>query len=505
MNVRLGLVLAVAALFSGAGCAAGGGGSGPSGPSGPALPGGEVLEEGITPRDNTHTRAADLYLTQAQSATEDAEAEEKWAQALQAAQEGIAADSMNPKSYFQAGIANVGLNNYQAADEMFDKAEELHPRYMLQTQPWREQAWVAAYNEAINPMQQGNLEEAAEYFEAATQVYDGRPEAHLQLGTVYSRLNRMDDAVQAYEEAMGILETTKEAQMADTAAAPVWEEHWQIATTGLGQALTFAERYEDAADHYGHLLEEDPDNITLMGSLAGALSELARVKIDSVETAVTDSVRAAELADSVAAPYADSAKALYDRILNQPGLTEADYFNAGVGLYQSENYDAAADAFRQAAEMNPFNRDAVLNLTQTLSISESFEELIPAARRLLEIDPRNALGWIYLTRALSETGQTEEANQVFQEYQSFGYEVEQLNLQPDPSGGATITGVVKNTGLEPGTPVSLRFHFGGPDGEEVGTVDIQVQVPEVEQSEVFRGFFESPEQVTGYTYEVLNP
>ena len=74
MKVRLGLVLATSALFIGTGCSTGGGG-GTSAPSGPSLPGGQVLDEGTPPRDNSHTRSADLYLTQAQSTTDEAEAQ----------------------------------------------------------------------------------------------------------------------------------------------------------------------------------------------------------------------------------------------------------------------------------------------------------------------------------------------------------------------------------------------------------------------------------------------
>ena len=69
----------------------------------------------------------------------------------------------------------------------------------------------------------------------------------------------------------------------------------------------------------------------------------------------------------------------------------------------------------------------------------------------------------------------------------------------------TITGSLKNTALEPGTTVSLRFHFGGVDATEIGTLDIQVQAGEVEQFQFFQGEFVSSEAVTGYTYEVIAP
>lgn len=477
MKVRLGLVLATFALFTGTGCAAGGGG-GTSAPSGPSLPGGQVLEEGTPPRDNSHTRSADLYLTQAQSTTDEAEARTRFEAALEAAQDGIAADSANPKSYFQAAQALVGLGQYGEAAVMFDKAEEIHPRYLLETEAWREGGWVNAYNDAIIPMNNSDLEGAAELFEQANALYDGRPEAFLQLGSIYQRLDQADDAVDAFRRAMEILEETEETQMADTATAPIWEQHWEVATIGLGQTLTYAQRYQEAADFYGELLAENPDDVSILGSLANSLSQL-------------------EMPDSV--------QALYDKLLARTDLEERELFNAGVGLYQIENYDQAAEAFRRAAEMNPFNRDARLNLAQTLSIAEKFEELIPASRDLLEVDPRNALGWIFLARALSETEQTEQANEIFVEYQEIGYEVSDLSLTPNPDGGTSISGVLKNTGLEPGTPVILRFHFGGFDGREIGTLDIQVAAPEAEMSEVFQGDFYSEEMVSGYTYEVIAP
>ncbi|MGW8265837.1 MAG: tetratricopeptide repeat protein [Longimicrobiales bacterium] len=478
MKVRLGLVLATATLITGSGCAAGGGGSAGTAPAGPSLPGGVVLEEGIRPRDNTHTRSADLALTQAQSTTDEAVIQQRFQEALEAALQGIGADPENPKSYFQAGQAYVGLGDYVGADSMLTKAEELHPRYILETEPWREMGWVDAYNDAIVPMNNGDLESAAEIFEEANALYDGRPEALLQLGSIYSQLDRTDEAVAAFRGAMEVLEGTREDQMADSANAPIWIQHWEIATTGLGQTLTYAERYQEAADLYGALLEEDPGNPTFIGALANNLSELG---------------------------MADSVQVLYDQLLADPTLGERDFFNAGVGLYQIENYEIAAQAFRRAAEMNPFNRDARLNLAQTLSIDEKFEELVPAARDLIEVDPRNALGWIFLTRALSELERTEEANEVFNEYQSIGYEIEDLSMRPNPDGGATFSGSVKNTGLEPGTPITLRFHFGGTLGTEIGTVDVQVQAPEVEQYQVFQGEFVSPEEVTGYKYEAISP
>jgi tetratricopeptide (TPR) repeat protein len=475
MKARLGLVLAVAAMISGTGCATGTSEAGVS-PAAPVTLGGQLLPEGIRPRDNTHTRSADLYLTQAQTAATDEDAERRFQQALDAAHAGIEEDPENPKSYFQAAQASVGLNDFAGADSLFAKAEELHPRYVLETEPWREQGWVNAYNEAIDPLNAGDLEGAVKLFELANRLYSNRPEAFLQLGSLYARLDKTPEGIAAFGKARELLEESRVVQLEDPELAEVWKQHWEIATTGLAQVLTFSERWEEAAKLYGEMLADDPQNVQVLGALAGVLTELEQ---------------------------ADSVRVLYEDLLSRPGLSERDLFNAGVGLYQIGDYDRAAESFREAARRNPFNRDARMNLAQTLHIAEKYEELIPAARELLEVDPLNGLAWIFLTRAYSELDQTDDANRVFLQYQEIGYEVENLRLDSEPDGGARIIGQLKNNGAQPGTPITLRFHFGGEDGREIGTVDIRVEMPEVESLQFFQGTFVSPDAVMGFSYEVV--
>ena len=117
MKARLGLVLAAATLFAGSGCASGGGGT-QSPAAAPSFPGaqGEVLAEGIRPRDNSHTRQAESMINQGMGAADEAAKTEAYQAALGAALEGITVDPENPKSYFQAGIANVNLKNFVGAD-----------------------------------------------------------------------------------------------------------------------------------------------------------------------------------------------------------------------------------------------------------------------------------------------------------------------------------------------------------------------------------------------------
>lgn len=478
MKARFGLILAFAALFSGWGCAAGGGG-GSQGPAAiPGIPGGqgEVLAEGIRPRDNSFTRAAGDLLDEAMSATDDAEKASLAQEALQQSLTGIAEDPENPKSYFQAAVANVQLKDYVGADSMFTRAETLHPRYVLEIEPWRERGWVDSYNEGIVPLNAGDLETAAEIFEGGYALYDKRHEGLLQLGSIYSRMGRYEESADAFRAARGLLEESRELALADTAQAGTWQEHWGIAQEGFAQSLQLSGQLQEAADLYGSLLEENPNDAGLLGSLASILSEM-------------------EMPDSV--------DALYNNLLNRPGLTEYDLSNAGVGLYRIEQYDRAAEAFARAAEMNPLGRDARLNLAQTHFQAENWAEVIPTGRDLLGLDPLNGIVYIYMTRAASELEDTEQANAIFNEYQALGYEIESIMLDGQASGGTVVTGSFKNNTAEPGGTVTLRFTFGNQDGREIGNIDIRVQIPAAEESVEFMGEFRSSEFVGGYRYEVV--
>ena len=476
MKVRIGLVLATAVIISASGCASGGGGSSSGAAAVPTLPGGTELPEGIRPRDNNHTRSADLYVTQAMAASDPAQQAVHYREALQAALDGMEADPENPKSHFQAGQANVGLKNFDDAAANFDRAEELHPRYRLETVPWREQGWVDAYNAAIGPMNAGDLDTAALLFNQANALYPERPEAFLQLGSLLARNNEVAGSIEAFQTAMGILEESHDAQMLDSLNAISWTEQWEIATLGLGQAFTLGERWQDAADLYGQLLAEDPGNSTLVGNLASVLSELA---------------------------MPDSVQALYDQLLSDPNLGEADFFNAGVGLYQIENWALAAEAFGRAADMNSFNRDARLNQAQTFMIAEMWEEAIVACEALREVDPLNSNGWLWEARAHSELGNDEQASAIFLEFQAIGYHVDGISLQGLGEGGARITGQLVNVSAEPGQTLTLRFVFGGVGGQELGSVEVSTQVPAVEMRAVFAGDFANADFVTGYRYEVV--
>ena len=67
-----------------------------------------------------------------------------------------------------------------------------------------------------------------------------------------------------------------------------------------------------------------------------------------------------------------------------------------------------------------------------------------------------------------------------------------------------MTAEFVNNSLEAGTTVTVRVHFSGEDGAEIGASDIMVSAPAQGAAEVIRADLQSTESVMGYFLEVVS-
>lgn len=428
------------------------------------------------PKDNMWTRSATLYLTQARSNPNPEEKRQRFQEALQTSREGIENEPENPQGYFQAGQALVGLGDYLAADSMFTRAEEIWPEYKEEIDQHREYAWVQAYNQAIPALNSGNQAEAIQQLERAHTIYRGRPEAMLNLGQLYAVNGENDRAIEMYQTALEILRGP-EFDAQDEATQENWRQNEEIGTFNLAQLLAQEERYEEAVAEYSGFLDRNPDNIQALTNLAVVLSNME---------------------------MADSASAIYQGLLARDDLGPRDYFTAGIGLFQAEQYDMAAEAFAKVAEIAPNSRDANYNLAQSLYLVEDYEALAEISERLVQLDPYNTNAHTFHIRGLLNTGEEEAAQEAYDHMQALPVEVYGLQLSPRSSGGGSLSGQLSNLRSEEGATVSLRLHFLGTDGEEVGMTDVDVQVPAIDTSVPFQADFESDQVLLAYWYEITN-
>ena len=491
-----GLILALAALVATA-CASGGG-------AGTAEPG----AGGNRPQDNSYTNSAGVHLMQAGLA-EGAEADAHYEAAMEDAMNAIQEQPSNPKAYLMGGQAAVGLSQWVRADSMFDRAEELYPAYREQVASERETGWVAAYNLAAEAMSSGDDERALELFRGADLLYQERPEARMALGSLYLRMGDNANAIDSYRGALEILSGEPPEGMAEEQLAQ-WQESRQVAAFNAAQLLADSGDYDEAAS-------------VLEGFLAENEGMLEPATVLRANTAL-----AGFLAQS---GEAEEAEAMYEDILSQPNLTSNDYFQVGIGFFNTGDYPRAAEAFGRSAELNPYSRDALLNLVQSLysealdlekeeetparneRLSEIYTQVIENSDRVLEFDPLNRNILTFKLRALrgqadmdpSQSGAMEQQTQeLYRLYQNQPYEVSSLTMTLQGDNSARVAGTLTNLTAEAGTPVRLRFQALNPQGQAIDTQTVTVNAPAQQSAAQFNTMLDlSSGEFAGWRYEVV--
>ena len=146
MKIRNGLVLVMAIAFGLTGCASGGGGGGGGSSTQDllSLAGGA----GASERNTDNTRAAEDRLEAAEDSESPDEARTHYEMAASAADLAIAEDPENPLAYRLAGLAALGLEDFETAGMHFDRALEMRPVYEFDFVGIREAAWIDQYQEA---------------------------------------------------------------------------------------------------------------------------------------------------------------------------------------------------------------------------------------------------------------------------------------------------------------------------------------------------------------------
>ncbi len=158
-------------------------------------PTGFVYELGTPPVGTRFSQTAALYLTQGLVE-----------RALELALLGVDAEPENPIHYLLVGLAQVRLAQYSEADAMFAEAQRIYPAYELDIEPEREAAWIELFNEGIAAYADGDVEGTIEAWEQAGMMWDLRPDASLNLATLFNGEGRWDDAIRAYQRVVTGLE-----------------------------------------------------------------------------------------------------------------------------------------------------------------------------------------------------------------------------------------------------------------------------------------------------------
>ena len=472
MKIRYGLVLTVALGLGLTGCASGGGGGGGGASLQDAMA--ELGGQGVPPSETANTNQAENLLEEAEDAATPAAAEPLYRQALTAAQAEVAADPDNPLGHRLAALASLGLGEYQEAGAYFDRAAELYPLYEFEDAQLREQTWIELYNEAMPLLNQNDYDGAVVLLDNANAIFASRPEAFITAAQLYGQLQQADPALENLERAQEIIEGVSEEEY-DAETVADWRAQGENLPMLRAQILSNAGRYEEASEVFAMILADDPGNVDVAMNLAATQMQTGN-EAAALET--------------------------YDALLNDPSLGATDFYRIGIGFYQGGVYEQAAQAFGQAVEENPMDRDGLEMWARSLQIDSAYADVPPVAERWLELDPNSRNGRLILAQAVNQNGDGQRAGAIIQEIDGLDVTVDELQMQRYGPGGARVTGTVNNQGLTPGTAVTMTFTFYDFSGAPLGTVEHSIEVGSPEVSDLFELEFESSSQVGGYGYEL---
>jgi tetratricopeptide (TPR) repeat protein len=213
-------------------------------------------------------------------------------------------------------------------------------------------------------VQTDRLPQAIEHLTAALRLAPGDAALLNDLGTLYQRANRPEDAIAAYRHAV--------ARSPDFGQA-----HFHLGTELFRQGML-----AESIESYRRAIALAPRAIDTHLNLGVALQHWGK--------------------------HADAEAAFRSALAIDP-LSAAAHFNLGISLAAQEHGDAAVAAYRAAIGLEPNAAPVHVNLGMTLEKQGKLDEAMACYQRAIAIDPSLAVAYHNLGCALRGQGRFEEA------------------------------------------------------------------------------------------------
>jgi tetratricopeptide (TPR) repeat protein len=253
-----------------------------------------------------------------------------------------------------------------AADSAIKRFAEAAPGCAAQAAQLRQnQAWLNQINAAIAALNAGKADSAEYYANRSLLMYTGSPYAYHVLSSVAQ--NKNDDA-KATEYWQKVVETAG----TDTSYRDLRN------SAMFNIAITKAQAVEAA---------QGAQQKTLAKDAAAALQAFAAANPTS-----PDALRAQPTLVRMLLLSGDTAAVVgtfTDKLANPSKYSDLDLTQSGVTASQIGRQADAAKLFEAALSVNPYERDALNNLSATLLQLKQFDKIVPIASRLIAIDPSN--------------------------------------------------------------------------------------------------------------------
>jgi tetratricopeptide (TPR) repeat protein len=394
----------------------------------------------------------------AREATDPAEAQASYQEAYEELESFL--NGNDPTPFILAAQAQIGLEEFEMADALIERFERLSPECRATVAyNTRYNAWVELYNAGIRAYQENDTETALTAFDLANLMHkDGR--SLFNTGYLYEQQGDEAKAVENYRAAL--------------------------------QAEGEADQLRDAALSLAELLMRQGDTEGAVAVYEGFLERFP-------EEVVTQIRYALALGD---AGQADESAAIFDDVMNRDDLGAEQWFEVGVGLFNSGSYEAATDAFTRTRTdaSYTFRKEAMENVVNASVEAERASSVIALADTLVAWYPYEQSAYQLLASALAKSDEQSRALSVMQDSEMLPVLLRSTEMTDAGEGQYLIRGLVDGQDATAGTTVTIPFEFLGADGLVAATEAFSVDVPVMGESESFRFTVTSETPLVGFRY-----
>jgi tetratricopeptide (TPR) repeat protein len=295
----------------------------------------------------------------------------------------------NPAAWYYLGRTYLQEGDLAAADSSLSKAETLMPACKEDISKTRYTGWVPLVNGGIDFVKKQNNDSALALFRQANTIYRDKPSAYLNAGVIFANAGQTDSAIAYWEKASEIGERTNTV------------EDRNVATRNLGAMYQKAGRHQDAIKALEKYLGWVPQDAEVKRALAtsyratGQNDKAAALEKEVGVAAAPGAGAAPPAAASAGAMTAaiglynekkyDQAAAAFEQIVaKEPYNRDALYglANSYIGL---KNGPKLAEAAGRLAEIEPYNDEIIRMLANGQRMAKKEAQANKTATRVLSM------------------------------------------------------------------------------------------------------------------------
>jgi tetratricopeptide (TPR) repeat protein len=362
----------------------------------------------------------------------------------------------NPAAWYFLGRIYLQQGDIIGADTALSRAAQMAPACEKEINAYRQHAWVALIKGGNTFEEQKNLDSALVLYRQAGMMLHTSAIPYYQAANVFNTQKQTDSAAMYFGKAVAAA-----ANATDTTEVNIRNR----SAFNQGALLLNSQKYPESVKAFEQYLQWVPNDNEAKRGLAGAYRGAGDVaKAQALEQQVV-------AAGGMAGAAAGGAGA---------GAGSQDLMNIGVNFYNEKKYADAATAFEKVVQAEPYNRDALFNLTNTYLALKDGPKLLATAQKLAELEPLNENVLKLVGEGYKQSKQVNEAVSTAEKVLALPIDLKVNEFAPTASGAslaATATGRAAQTAAGkpiPPKPVTLTFEFLNASGGVVGSQDVQV-------------------------------